>query len=802
LEDNQNKIWFQTKENGVLLLKNDELNHYTTENNLVDNHINKTFIDSYGNVWFVTNSGISKYSKMLFEIYDVDYGLLDNNVTSVCESKNGKLYIGSYGGLSMIDKQRINNYLRDINGTPLNTVLSLKEDYNNNLLVGTFENLFVKEKNDLIPWSYNQYNSKNIFNVFDLAVDNNGDVICAADYRLIRLGNDKIETIVSDEQYPDIQIYAITIDNKNNYWLGTSQGVIYYNNKTKTPVKIDEGVGLANSLCYDIVYDSLNSRILVGTNGGVSVITEKQKGNFEIKNITTEDGLKSNIIYLIAIDKNNDVWIGHDKGLNKIDHKTQKISYYSDLDGFYPMETYMGAIEVMHDGNILFGTVGGLVKYIAENEVKVNSPPKVYITGVSLYNDTTDLSGFYTSIDSSNGLPMDLILPYDKNNLVFNYVGIHFTNVKKNKFKYMLENYDNTWSEPTSEIESLTYRKIPPGTYTFKVLASNCDGVWTKKPVEFTFTIKPPFWQTTWFYALVILLAIGIFYMIIVLRVRKLKHDKKVLEEKVQERTIQIRKQRDQIAHQNREITDSIQYAQRIQSAVLPNEEIINKLLSDYFILFKPRDIVSGDFYWINGQNNKVIVVAADCTGHGVPGAFMSMLGISLLNEIVQPEKKVSAAKILNELRKQIKTTLSQTGKVNETKDGMDLALAIIDYDHMKIYFSGAYNPLVHIRKGEMNVYKGDKMPIGIHVGKEIDFSEKEIDIKKNDCIYMFSDGYADQFGGPDEKKFMSGKFKNLLQEINSRPMDEQKNILNNTIEEWKGNLQQVDDILIVGVRI
>ncbi len=801
-EDKQGRIWFQTKENGILLLKKGELYHYTTKNNLVENRVSKTFTDSEGNIWFATHSGISKYSKMLFEIYDKDFGLLDNNVISIHELKSGSVNVGTYGGLSVFINGKITNYKRDVNGNLINTVLSIQEDNSRNLWVGTYENLYIKEGQDLIPRPNYQYNINDMFNVFDLTVDKQGNMLSAADYRLVRYSENIAETIISDEQYPDIHIYAVSTDKKNNYWIGTNQGVIFYNYEEEISVKIDEDDGLAHSMCYDITCDTINSRVLVATNGGVSIITSKKDNTINIENITTDDGLRSNIIYLIALDKNSNIWVGHDKGLNKIDNSTKDISYYSDLDGFYPMETFMGAVEVMSDGNILFGTVDGLVKYNVENEIPVKSPPKLYITGINLYNDTTKLSNYYSAIDSVNGLPVDLILPYDKNNLVFHYIGIHFTNVKKNRFQYMLENYDNTWSEPTSEIETSPYRKLPPGTYTFKVIASNCDGVWTDEPVSFTFTIKPPFWQTTWFYTLVVLFGIGVFYLIIVLRVRKLKHDKRVLEEKVQERTVQIRKQRDQIASQNREIKDSIQYAQRIQSAVLPNEEIINKLLSDYFILFKPRDIVSGDFYWINGKDKQVVVVAADCTGHGVPGAFMSMLGISLLNEIVHPEKPVSSAKILNELRKQIKTTLSQTGKVNEAKDGMDLALAIIDYDKMIVRFAGAYNPLVHIRNGEMTVHRGDKMPIGIHAGKEMDFSEQEIKIRKKDCIYMFSDGYADQFGGPDEKKFMSGRFKSFLQEIHSKPLAEQKNLLDDTIEKWKGNLQQVDDILIVGVRI
>jgi serine phosphatase RsbU (regulator of sigma subunit) len=300
------------------------------------------------------------------------------------------------------------------------------------------------------------------------------------------------------------------------------------------------------------------------------------------------------------------------------------------------------------------------------------------------------------------------------------------------------------------------------------------------------------------------------------LREKKLIHDKKVLEQKVKKRTLEIQEQkeeieaqrneleaqRDEILNQKDDITDSITYASRIQKAMLPMNEHFDKSFKDYFILYKPRDIVSGDFYWIAEYPEKIYFAAADCTGHGVPGAFMSMLGISSLNEIISGDKqKLTAAKILNLLREKIKFSLHQTGKTGETKDGMDITLCILDKKTLTLEYAGAFNPLYHFRNRELTEYKADRMPIGIyHVEKET-FTNHEITIMPGDTIYLFSDGYADQFGGPAQTKFKSTNLKKLLTEIVNQPMGKQKEILEEKFNQWKGNLYQVDDIIVIGIK-
>ncbi len=285
-------------------------------------------------------------------------------------------------------------------------------------------------------------------------------------------------------------------------------------------------------------------------------------------------------------------------------------------------------------------------------------------------------------------------------------------------------------------------------------------------------------------------------------------------KEEIQAQAENLQEAYNEIEEQHRNITDSIAYAQRIQEAALPPNEYFDKILKEYFILFKPRDIVSGDYYWAKDIGNKTIIIAADCTGHGVPGAFMSLLGISNLNEIVSHlynilGENINAGIILDKLRENIKNDLRQTGKDGESKDGMDMAICIIDKKEMKLQFAGAQNPILILHNNTLTKYKPDRMPVGIHYGEEKSFKNIIIDIEKGDKVYMLSDGYIDQFGGQNGRKFMMKRFYNLIAEVANKPMQEQRDIFNNVIEKWEKTpdkngktYNQIDDILVIGFEI
>jgi phosphoserine phosphatase RsbU/P len=274
-----------------------------------------------------------------------------------------------------------------------------------------------------------------------------------------------------------------------------------------------------------------------------------------------------------------------------------------------------------------------------------------------------------------------------------------------------------------------------------------------------------------------------------------LREANQTLEQKVIERT-------QKIESQNREITYSILYASKIQNALLsPNSEL-KRMFQSYFILSKPKDIVSGDYYWMARKDDKAIVAVADCTGHGVPGAFMSILGVSFLNEIINTTITVRADEILNQLRGLVISSLHQTGKKDETRDGMEIALCVIDFEKMKLQFSGAFRPMYLISNGDLQELNGDNMPIGIYEDDENSFTSKEIPVKKDDVIYLFTDGYVDQMGGDNRKTFKSQNFKKFLLEIHQEPMERQKELLEINLEEWRRDIDQVDDILVVGIKM
>lgn len=291
-------------------------------------------------------------------------------------------------------------------------------------------------------------------------------------------------------------------------------------------------------------------------------------------------------------------------------------------------------------------------------------------------------------------------------------------------------------------------------------------------------------------------------HKVIKTQTRRLMEYNASLEKMVEERTHKILIQKEIIENKNREITESILYARKIQTAILPPGDFIQTLLPERFILYQPKDIVSGDFYWIAKLNDRVICVTADCTGHGVPGAFMSLLGIAFLNEILSLNPLIHANEILNVLSEKIKTALHQTGQKMESKDGIDIALYILENDLTSLEYAGANIPLFIIRNGELITIEPDRMPIGFYLGDIKSFTNHTITLCKNDLLYTSSDGYRDQFGGSNNKKMKRQDFKKILIDISKYAMDEQKKILENYYYTWKGNEEQIDDILVIGVRI
>lgn len=450
-----------------------------------------------------------------------------------------------------------------------------------------------------------------------------------------------------------------------------------------------------------------------------------------------------------------------------------------------------------------------------------------------------EISAFVMQISTGTGLllnPNDISLDYNSNSLKIRVSAPGFLADGGIDFQYSITGLTRGWTDwnPSSFID---FPYFPAGEYTILVRARDSMGR-VSNIVQVSFEVKPPFTQTPLFFILCAVVAVFLLVVVIKFRERSLQREKEILEQKVTERTKTIEEQkevlitqrdeleqynheilqqkeeietqrdeieiqRDQIFKQNDEITKSIAYAKRIQTAVMPSKEMVTHYLPKSFVLFRPRDIVSGDFYWMSKRKDKVVVVAADCTGHGVPGAFMSMMGVGLLNDIVNVTGEVKPQIILNELRNKIKATLWQSGKESETaRDGMDVAVCVFDIKTQKLFYSGAYNSLYFFRNRELNEVKADKMPVGLHINEKDSFTLHEIDVIPGDRFYIASDGYVSQFGGETGKKFMAKPFKDFLTTIQEFPLTNHQKMLEDNLDRWQGPYDQVDDILVIGVEV
>ena len=395
-----------------------------------------------------------------------------------------------------------------------------------------------------------------------------------------------------------------------------------------------------------------------------------------------------------------------------------------------------------------------------------------------------------------------------QNQLDITLISPNFLKQNSSQYQYRLRGVVNSWSDWSSEnIISLPY--LPPGKVTIQIRSKNVFGM-VSSPVEVHYRLSPPFHKTVLFYFLCSLLIAAGIYIWLQMRVRRLRKEKVVLYNTVKKRTFEL-------AQKNKSIIDSINYAGKIQRAIIPPENKIEEFFEDSFVLFKPKDIVSGDFFWIGNKEDKVIIAAVDCTGHGVPGAFLSMLGSAFLKEIVHnSDDNLTAAHILNTLRQRIIELFAQYNKYR--KDGMDMTIVLIDRKQKTLQFSGAHNSLFYVtplleKRNEKNdqypkltqdayqliQVKGDRFPVGSSNKNHIPFTNHEFDYHRGDSFYLYSDGYPDQFGGPEERKFMFGPFKRLILDLQGKSMAEQKEIFNDTIVSWQGKNDQTDDILLIG---
>ncbi len=785
-EDKKGNIWAGTWGGGVTKFSGNTFKTFNNKNGLDDHNIYCIVEDVEGNILIGTNEhGLAIFKGEKFVTYDGSFGLVNEQIWSVLQDKSGKYWFGSNEGLAVYNPQKkeLNKKLEfynQKNNSIGNQIRFLKNDKDGNIWIGTNDNAItmfdIASGRFVYNAVVNRYFSRN-YSVTALEVDKFNQLWVGTLEGLIYydIRNNKSQFLSQFDGLSGSEISTLYADSKGRLWVGvSSKGLNYIQDTTIKQVQIE---GLLTPKC---IVEDKEGNIWIGSNSnGIFVYNGKEV----IRTITQTDGLLSNLITQLNIDDFGNIYVGTSQGLNKVDNKG-RIQTFTGRSGFTGIEAKENATFKDNEGNLWFGTVKGVIKYSPILDDNNQNEPLTHIARLRVNLKDRELK-------------QNQKFGYRENSIIFDYNSICITNPDAINYQIMLEPADKEW-RPITKQTMVNYSSLAPGQYVFKVKAMNSSGIWNSEPQTYSFTISPPFYKTWWFITAMVLLGfIGIISYIKV-RERNLIIEKRILENKVAERTAEVVQKSMEIEKKNKDITDSIRYAKRIQTAVLPPEIPFENT----FVFYRPKDIVSGDFYWLENFDHKEMIAAVDCTGHGVPGAFLSILGNSMLTKIVREYGIHKPSDILDRLDVELINALHQKGVQGEriVNDGMDLALICYNKDTQILEYAGAYNPLFHIRNGELEEIKADRFPIGMTNALEAKrFTNHEIKVEKGDCFYIFSDGYADQFGGTDGTKLRKKNMKDLLVSLHDRSMKEQGHELEKHILEWMGTYEQVDDIVVIG---
>ncbi|MGW8314452.1 MAG: two-component regulator propeller domain-containing protein [Bacteroidales bacterium] len=834
IQDDNGQLWIGTSGGGVSMFDGKAFTHFTSENGLSGQWIIPILEDSSGNLWFGSmGGGVSIYNRNSFRHFTEHEGLSIRAVFSMLEDRSGNLWFGTlFGGVNKFDGSSFTRFSVR-NGLSDPTVESILEDHQGNIWFGLGDR-GVSKYNGRTFTNYGRRVGFTNAPVGSMVEDKEGRLwFGTLGGGLISFDGQAFSHFTAEGGLINNFVETVIRDSEGNLWLGSlGGGLCRFDGNTFTHYTEKEGLSSNHIGC---LFEDSRGMLWIGTmDQGAMMWTGDS-----ITYFTERQGISDNFIKSIIEDHMGNIWISTDKGLNVIrldpGNKNFRIQTYGLQEGLKGINFFQNSVLLDKQNRMWWGNSKSLTGLNMNTFNLGKDPPSLQIDRVDLNRrmtyyhlpdrSTTEIR--YDSVLPFFNVPVNLVLPYSVNHLAFHFLGIDWSAPQKIRFSYMMEDVDEEWSRPRTQ-PFTEYRNLPYGTHVFKVRAIGTSEVWSE-PVSYTFTVERPWWKT-WF-ARIGTLCTAFLLIILFFRWRTslLKRRQRELEEIVHDRTEEISEmveelkqqnvslasqrdeiqtQKDQIQHQNQAITDSIEYAKRIQTATLPPDEVLKYLLPKHFILYKPLNIVSGDFYWLAQKRGKIILAVADCTGHGVPGAFMSMLGNALLNDVVSGIQELQASLILNELRDQVIRSLRQTGEVDEARDGMDIALCIIDTDQMSLQFAGAHHPLYLVRAGKLTEIKSDPMPIGISSEAGKSFTNHEISLLRDDTIYLSSDGYVDQLGGERRRRFMTSRFKDLLLEIQDQIMFDQRRVLETRLKEWMDHpqasgktVEQIDDILVVGIR-
>jgi ligand-binding sensor domain-containing protein/serine phosphatase RsbU (regulator of sigma subunit)/ABC-type amino acid transport substrate-binding protein len=785
--------------------------------------------NEFGSVWLVTDSKILQVISTDQEpiVYEQEIGIKNNKILSFLVDKEDNIWIGFSGGLQRLTNRKgLRNFYP---GTINSFIYSVFEDPNQRIWITSDNGIFTFSERQLENFTARMGSRSNKFCGTLLP---NGNILLASNEGLYEVDSRTLEiarrNLARSMAYSPENIFVTT--NGEIFLLSGIHGTIYHFRDFDSPVRqiknkftsnifqLTEyngrviggnsmGFVAFNGEEFELIREtdcsiwSINNqgdKLWVGTDCGLGLVEGDLFGEMEMRVIDRDLVIKS----VLPARNRNYLWLGTNKGFTYYNITNAEVDFtINTKDGLSGDEITPGGLYLDRNDLLWVGTYHGISNFNIRAKSTLSYAPVCYIEKLYL-----------------NGEPIDVrdgeSFAHNQNNFVFEISALTFSDETSVEYEYYLRGLGNKYSSYHRGTEyRADYNNLPPGKYEFIYKAKGKNNIWGYAE-KFSFTIRKA-WYHTWTFRVSVLLVLVIaVYLLYKLRIRSIEAQKDRLEEQVRLRTHELevanteieaqrdyaRAQRDHIAQQQKSIMDSINYAQTIQNSLLPAASFLEELLPEHFVIFRPRDIVSGDFFWVHESGDQVYFTAADCTGHGVPGAFMSMLGMALLNELISKHPRISPEDMLNRLRNQIIETLHQKWDPDSAKDGMDMVVCRWDPGTRILEFAGANNPLYHLRDGELTEHKTDKMPVAIHLTMR-DFRKHAIQIEPGDSIYIFSDGFADQFGGPGGKKLKYRALKDLLIKNHQRPMKEQAQILEKAFDDWMGDIEQIDDVVIMGLK-
>lgn len=793
LQDSQHNLWIATFGNGAYKVnfsekekKYNQIIHYNQNNGLGSRYVKQIFEDKEGNIWFATyGSGLAGLVMKAYKFFNYEEYPLNNNALAI-EQNDSVYWIGGEKGLlKVIPKPGggFNFFSYDTkNGLPEDRVISLYIDDENTLWAGTEQHgIYKKAQHQTFFTQYFKSDNSLANKVTDITGDSS-TLLCATHngVYVFNTKNNEQKHYNTLNGLPHNKINDICKKDNNTIYIATKSNGIYTLNGR-------EAFALESNVQLEFTCLTIDEKgvLWAGTYGdGVFKFTSDSLVNYSKNN-----GLKSNYCYSIGQDTKRTIWVGHRLGLSRI-YSDQKIEQYGLKQGF---KGDCNKNAILRKGPLfLIGASQGMVCINSNKEKPNKIPPKTNILSIIINDKPYDPTG-------------TIKLPYGSYKVEFEFIGINLTAPEDVTYHYKLEGFDLDWNHGGSN-RIAKYSRLEDGNYTFLVRSCNENNICNEEPTSFNLKISIPFWKTWWFILIVIILLILLVILIIAIRERNHRKLQEYLETQLDLRTKEVQQQKKELEIKNKNITDSINYARRIQSGMLPSLSRIHQAVKDYFVFYLPRDIVSGDFFWFNhSKNGEYIIVCADCTGHGVPGSMLSMIGMTLLKDICNRDNVNTPSDILSHLEKEIQNILNQN-EDTQSNDGMDMTVVQFNPETYKALISSAMQTLVVIKNNELMKLKGESVPIGgdplIRKKMKKDFKTMEIQLNENDIIYMFSDGYVDQFGGENEDKFKMRRMIDLIKRIHHKTMNEQQKLVEEKFYSWKGDNSQVDDVIFMGIKV